>query len=122
MKRTAVALAESVAVLAVAILQQAAPAADAPAVRRAHVFVSGHVQGVGFRAFVKAEADARKLTGWVMNLADGRVKAVVEGPADKVAELIEKMNAGPRGAKVDKVELADEKPTGEFKGFDVRLK
>ena len=94
--------------------------ADAPAARRAHVFVSGLVQGVGFRAFVKANADELKLTGWVKNLADGRVEAVIEGPAGNVAALIEKLKRGPAAAKVDKVDVADEKPTGEFKTFDVR--
>jgi acylphosphatase len=56
----------------------------------------------------------------VKNLADGRVEAVVEGPADDVARLIELLKRGPDAAKVDKVDVTDEKPTGEFKDFEVR--
>ena len=95
--------------------------APAPAAaRRVHVFVSGQVQGVGFRAFTQAVAEKRGLTGWVKNLADGRVEAVIEGPADKVAELIELLKRGPPAAKVDKLDVTDEKPTGEFKDFKIR--
>ena len=88
--------------------------------RRVHVFVSGRVQGVGFRAFTAEEATKRGLTGWVKNLADGRVEAVVEGPANKVAELLELLKRGPPAAQVGKLDVTDEKPTGEFKSFDVR--
>ena len=95
-------------------------AAPAATVRRVHVFVSGLVQGVGFRAFTAEHAQKRGLTGWVKNLDDGRVEAVVEGPTAKVAEFLELLKRGPAAAKVDKVEVADEKPTGEFKTFDVR--
>jgi acylphosphatase len=88
--------------------------------RRAHVFITGQVQGVGFRDFTQHEATKRGLAGWVKNLEDGRVEAVIEGPADKVAELLELVKRGPPNARVDKVETADETPTGEFKVFSVR--
>lgn len=90
--------------------------------RRVHVFVSGRVQGVGFRDFTQGEARKRGLTGWVRNLEDGRVEAVIEGPADKVAELLEEVKHGPPRARVDKVETTDETPTGEFKVFEVRYR
>ena len=90
------------------------------ATRRVHVFVSGLVQGVGFRAFTAEHAEKRALTGWVKNLDDGRVEAVVEGPTDKVAQLLELLKRGPAAGHVDKLDVADEKPTGEFKSFDVR--
>jgi|GEM_PF-29440 acylphosphatase len=97
------------------------PAAEAPVkARRAHVFITGQVQGVGFRDFTQHEATKRGLAGWVKNLEDGRVEAVIEGPADKVAELLELVKRGPPNARVDKVETADETPTGEFKVFSVR--
>ena len=59
------------------------------AVRAVHVFVSGKVQGVGFRDWTVAQASALKLTGWVCNLTDKRVEAVLEGPEDAVAVMIE---------------------------------
>lgn len=88
--------------------------------RRVHVFVSGRVQGVGFRNFTRREARQRGLKGWVRNLRDGRVEAIAEGPAGKVAELLELLKRGPRSARVENVDVKDEKPTGEFKTFRIR--
>lgn len=85
--------------------------------RRVHLFISGRVQGVGFRAFTQRQAKGLGLTGWVRNLRDGRVEAIVEGPKDKVAQLIEKVNRGPRAARVEKVDVKDESPEGDFKDF-----
>jgi acylphosphatase len=98
-----------------------APAsASAPAGRAVHAFVSGKVQGVGFRAWTVTEAKALKLTGWVKNLTDGRVEAVIEGPADAVATLLEKLKKGPDAASVTDVKSTDQAPTGEFKDFQQR--
>jgi len=94
--------------------------ASAPAVRAVHAFVSGRVQGVGFRDWTVGEAKGLKLTGWVRNLPDGRVEAVIEGPAEAVAAMLERLKKGPSTAKVDKVEATDGKPTGEFKDFQRR--
>jgi len=85
--------------------------------RRVHVFISGRVQGVGFRAFTQSNARRLKLTGWVKNLTDGRVESVIEGPADKVVELLDLLKRGPRWAKVDTLEMKDETPKGDFKQF-----
>lgn len=93
---------------------------SAPAVRAVHVFVSGRVQGVGFRDWTVREAYALKLTGWVRNLDDGRVEAVIEGPSEAVAKMLEKLQTGPSSAKVEKLDSTDEKPTGEFKDFQRR--
>lgn len=87
---------------------------------RVHVFISGRVQGVGFRAFTQSNARQLKLTGWVKNLTDGRVEAVIEGPADKVAELLDLLKRGPRWARVEKIEMKDETPKGDFKQFECR--
>ena len=96
-------------------------AVEVPAgTRRVHVFLTGRVQGVGFRNFTEGHARRLGLTGWVMNLRDGRVEAVVEGPTAGVAELLEKIKRGPRYARVDKMDVKDEKPTGEFETFSVR--
>jgi acylphosphatase len=96
-----------------------ATAPTRPAIRRVHVFVSGRVQGVGFRAFTRYNAQALKLTGWVMNLRDGRVEAVIEGPPDRVDKLLAKIRTGPPRARVDDVEIGEDKHTGEFSTFSI---
>lgn len=88
--------------------------------RRAHVFVSGRVQGVGFRAFVQREALKLGVKGWVRNLGDGRVEAVMEGTAEQVEGLLERVREGPRGARVQKVAVTEEAATGEFKTFEAK--
>lgn len=75
---------------------QASRPASNPDGRRVHVFVSGRVQGVGFRFFTETAARNLGLTGWVRNLSDGRVEAVIEGPSDKVAALLDQMRKGPQ--------------------------
>lgn len=86
--------------------------------KRVHAFVSGKVQGVGFRNFTTAKAIALKLTGWVKNLKDGRVELVAEGPALQLEQLMQAVSKGPSGARVDGVERKDEPYAGEFKGFE----
>lgn len=88
---------------------------------RAHIWVRGRVQGVGFRAFV--EYSARKigeLTGWVRNVGYDTVEAIAEGERETVERLIEAMKQGPRGARVDEAKVDWETPTGEFREFGVR--
>jgi len=97
----------------------ARPAASAPALRRVHVFLSGRVQGVSFRWFTQSRALDLELTGWVKNLRDGRVEAVIEGPSEKVAKLLEKMARGPQAARVDKIDVRDEPYAGQFSTFDI---
>ncbi|HLR76493.1 MAG TPA: acylphosphatase, partial [Balneolaceae bacterium] len=58
--------------------------------KRAHIFIEGKVQGVGFRYFVRTNASDMNLKGWVKNLSDGRVEAVFEGPKAKVMSMVEK--------------------------------
>lgn len=71
--------------------------------RGIHVLVRGHVQGVGFRYFVKQAADALGVAGWVRNLADGRVEAVLIGPEAEVQPVLDQIVRGPRNARVDEV-------------------
>jgi len=68
-----------------------------------HVLVSGRVQGVGFRYFVRQRAEAARLAGWVRNLRDGRVEAVLVGAPDAVQSVLDAINHGPGGAHVDEV-------------------
>jgi acylphosphatase len=83
------------------------------------VWVSGRVQGVWFRESCREQAHALGLTGWVRNLADGRVEAVFEGPGAAVERAVAWCRQGPRRARVDDVEITIEPPVGES-GFHVR--
>jgi acylphosphatase len=87
---------------------------------RAHVFVSGRVQGVFFRSETKHRADSHGVKGWVRNLPDGGVEAVFEGEEEAVKALIEFCEHGPAGARVTRVDLAWEKPTGTLEGFKIK--
>lgn len=87
---------------------------------RAHVYVSGRVQGVFFRSETHDEALRQGLTGWVRNTRDGRVEAVFEGEKAKVDEVIEFCRQGPPGARVTNVEVVWENYKGEFSGFRIR--
>ncbi|MEM1022598.1 MAG: acylphosphatase [Myxococcota bacterium] len=82
-------------------------------------FVEGRVQGVGFRAFVQRAAVERRLSGWVRNLADGRVQAQVTGDPKALVEMERLLHQGPTGARVESVcsRPCSEEPWDEF---DVR--
>ena len=86
---------------------------------RAHVWISGRVQGVAFRAYTIDEASARGVTGWVRNMPDGRVEAVFEGEKAVVEAMIAWCRKGPPAALVSSVEVTWEEPTGEV-GFGIR--
>jgi acylphosphatase len=87
---------------------------------RAHVTISGRVQGVYFRGTVKDMAESMGLHGWVRNLTDGRVEAVFEGEADDVRRMVSWCQKGPPAARVDDVSTEWESPTREFSGFKLR--
>ncbi len=86
---------------------------------RAHVFVSGIVQGVFFRQKTKQQAENRGVRGGVRNLDDGRVEAVFEGEENDVKALVDFCRKGPRGALITNVYVEFEKPSGEFQNFKV---
>ena len=87
--------------------------------QRIRIFVTGKVQGVFFRQALKVTAIKNGVFGWVKNLKDGRVEAVLEGEDEKVNRLIEWSHGGPANARVEDVEIINEKFTGEFTKFDV---
>lgn len=87
---------------------------------RAHVVVSGLVQGVCFRYATEKEAGRRGVAGWVRNLPDGRVEAVFEGEEERVEEMIAFCRRGPHGARVDGVEVRLEAPAGTSGAFSIR--
>ena len=86
---------------------------------RRRALVAGRVQGVWFRESCRDQAQAAGVSGWVRNLADGRVEVVLEGPAGAVDGVLAWCRRGPRRARVDRVEVVDEAPVGE-QGFRVR--
>jgi len=79
--------------------------------------ISGRVQGVGFRWFTREVADREGLHGWVRNLPDGRVEAHAEGDADALERFEHALRHGPRGARVDDVDVDSLPPTGRDTGF-----
>ncbi|WP_423998799.1 acylphosphatase [Haloarcula salina] len=86
---------------------------------RAHVFVSGRVQGVYYRATTRERAQKRGVDGWVRNLDDGRVEAVFEGPEDDVDAMVEFCHEGSDRANVTDVAVEYGEPEG-IDGFEVR--
>lgn len=88
---------------------------------RAHVFITGRVQGVFFRLETKRNADKHDVTGWVRNLQDGRVEAIFEGEKDAVEKLITFCKHGPLGAKVTDFELIWESYKGTFDKFKLNV-
>jgi acylphosphatase len=89
---------------------------------QAHLTIHGRVQGVYFRGSLKEHADTRRVTGWVRNLADGSVEALLQGSRPDVDAVIAWARTGPPGAFVESVEVrwgvpAPDVPIG---GFDIR--
>ena len=86
---------------------------------RAHLFIDGRVQGVFYRAFTREVAHALRLNGWVKNLADGRVEAVLEGEKQTIQQAIQKCYAGPPGARVSNIDVQWEDYSGAEDGFHI---
>lgn len=84
---------------------------------RAHVIISGRVQGVCFRMVAEEEATNRRLTGWVRNLPSGQVEALFEGEKKSIEEMIQWCHKGPPAAKVADVKMEWEPYRGDFKDF-----
>ncbi len=88
--------------------------------KRVHVYISGKVQGVWFRAYTKEEADKLGVKGWVRNLPDGRVEAVFEGEEKAVDAMVGWCYEGSPMARVENVEVIEEPYKGEFSDFKIR--
>ncbi|HJZ79572.1 MAG TPA: acylphosphatase [Pyrinomonadaceae bacterium] len=82
-------------------------------------FVSGDVQGVGFRFFAQRAAARHQVVGFVKNLSDGRVEALAEGPADSVEAFKNELATGPRFSSVVQVEEINLDPTGTYSSFRI---
>lgn len=87
--------------------------------KRMHVIISGRVQGVFFRAETQRAAKDFNLTGWVRNMADGRVEAVFEGDDTNVDKMIAWCHSGPPAARVEEVAVNEEPCTDIFQDFSI---
>jgi len=88
--------------------------------KRVHIFVSGLVQGVFFRAETRAKARELGLFGWVRNLRDGKVEILAEGEKEKLEKLIDWAKMGPDSARIDDIQVKWEEYKGEFNDFDIK--
>ena len=86
---------------------------------RRRVIVHGQVQGVFFRETARRRAQTAGVTGWIANRPDGTVEGVFEGDRDAVERLVDFCREGPRGARVDWVDVVAEEPEGVI-GFEIR--
>jgi acylphosphatase len=86
---------------------------------RAHIFVSGKVQGVFFRQNTRRKAQGAGVLGWVKNLDDGRVEAVFKGEEETIKAVIEFCKVGPKGAQVTEITVNWEPYRGEFQSFNI---
>jgi acylphosphatase len=80
--------------------------------------VSGRVQGVGFRWFTLEAARREGAMGWVRNLPDGRVEALLEGDAEAITRVERAIRSGPRGARVEQVDV-DDQEVGGYRSFTI---
>lgn len=87
---------------------------------RAHVYISGDVQGVFFRGSTRQKANELDLNGWVKNMPDGRVEALFEGASSAVREMIDWCKEGPSPATVEDVDAEHEQPEEDLSGFEIR--
>ena len=87
--------------------------------QRIRIFVTGKVQGVFFRQALKVMAKKNNVFGWVKNLNDGKVETILEGEDVDVSAIVEWCHAGPANARVEDIEIKNEKFKGEFLKYDV---
>lgn len=87
----------------------------------AEIMVEGSVQGVGYRDFAQRRAAHLGLSGYVMNLRDGRVRVRAEGSRDAIDELIRDLERGPPLARIEKISVTWIPPTGRFASFGIRF-
>lgn len=84
-----------------------------------HLFISGLVQGVGFRFFAQRSAARHQVKGYIRNLADGRVESWAEGNAASVIAFRDDLTAGPNFSQVESIEELVVDPTGHYTTFRI---
>lgn len=87
--------------------------------RRVHVWITGRVHGVFFRAYTRDTARLAGVNGWVRNLPDGRVEAIFEGNNENVESVVNWCHEGSPISRVDNVEVLEEVYSGEFADFRI---
>jgi acylphosphatase len=87
--------------------------------KRIHLIISGDVQGVGYRTWVRGIAKKLRITGWVKNREDGAVEVVAEGLISDLETFVTSCRRGPEVAWVEHVDVTRQEATGEFPGFEV---
>jgi acylphosphatase len=85
------------------------------------VLVGGRVQGVGYRNFAQRRAHERRLTGYAVNLPDGRVKIRAEGDLQAIEEFVRELGKGPPLARVERVDVSAIPFTGRYGDFGIRF-
>ena len=85
-----------------------------------HVYIKGRVQGVFFRAETQRVAQGFNITGWVRNMADGRVEAVFEGDDVDIDKMLAWCHIGPPAASVEEVLTKEQPHTGDFRDFSIK--
>jgi acylphosphatase len=88
--------------------------------KRVHLLIKGRVQGVYFRQGMMETAEKNNVLGWVRNLPDNMVEAILEGNDSNVDAVIAWANFGPAGAVVDELKITEEKYVTEFSKFEIR--
>jgi acylphosphatase len=87
--------------------------------KRVHLLVEGRVQGVYFRQGMMETAEKNNVLGWVRNLLDNKVEAILEGNDSNVDAIVEWARFGPAGAVVKELQVTEEKYIGEFSDFEI---
>ncbi len=87
--------------------------------KRVHLYIAGKVQGVYFRQSMKETAEKNNVKGWVKNLQDKRVEAVLEGEDSNVDAVVEWSRFGPPGATVEELKILDENSNEELSDFEI---
>ena len=85
------------------------------------VLVGGRVQGVGYRYFAQRRAHDRRLTGYAVNLPDGRVKIRAEGELQAIEQFVRDLGGGPPLARVDRVDVSSVPFSGRYREFGIRF-
>ena len=89
--------------------------------KKTHLFISGYVQGVGFRWYVQRLAQGMNLCGFVRNLRDGRVEVVAEGNKNSVEEFLRGLKEGSFEDGIEEIKKTEEKYAGEYSDFSIKF-
>lgn len=87
--------------------------------KRMRVTITGRVQGIFYRTFIKENAEELQVKGYVKNLPTGQVEAVFEGQGEKINEMLKRCKKGPKLAMIKNIEIKEERPTKEWTAFIV---